>query len=133
MIDAQFERSVKVVTKEDFAAAALMIDDNVKGLFKAHVQTLKDVKANGRATEESGLSLGGQVKVVKTILRIWSEDGKEDEKLKIIKSLVFIDHKFAPAALRMTMENSFISPLTPSIAHVLTMTSRFCPSTLFKI
>ena len=87
---AKLEPDFQKSTKDDFEKATSMIADEVKGLFKAHVQISKNGAANGKTTGDSGLTYAGLVKVITIINGIWVRPNvPEEDRLKTIKSLVF--------------------------------------------
>ena len=55
----ELETFFKKATKEDFETAKSKIADEIKGLFKTHVQiSRKSGAANGKSTDDSKLKLG---------------------------------------------------------------------------
>ena len=72
-----------------------MFPDEVKDLFKIHVQTSKSGNANGKITNDSNLTNYGLVKLITLINDTWDQpEVPPEERLKIIESLVFVNLTF---------------------------------------
>jgi hypothetical protein len=94
----ELEAIFQKATKEDLETAKSKIANEVKGIFKAHVQIAKKSGvANGKTTDVSKLSCAGLVKVITIINNLWNQPTvAEEEKLKSIKSLVFVSTNIKP-------------------------------------
>jgi len=62
MCGDKLELVLQKSTKKDFETAASEIADEVKDLFKSHVQISKSGAANGKSTNDSNLTYVGLVK-----------------------------------------------------------------------
>jgi len=91
-LETLFQKS----TKEDFETATSTIADEVKGLFKTHVQiSKKSGAANGKSTDDSNITYVGLVKVITIITDLWNQPTVAmEDRLKSIKSLVFVSLHF---------------------------------------